>query len=132
MKLFLKTRKFKFKKEIKNFNKLLYQKSSLLTIQATNSGLLNKKLIETIRIAISKKIKKKQNNIHSLLKPYHPLTKKSSESRMGKGKGKVYDHIAIIKPGQVLFKVKGVQINNKKLVVLRKTKDKFPFRVSFL
>ena len=132
MKLFLKTRKFKLKKEIKNFDKILYQRSSLITIQATNSGLLNKKLIETIRIAISKKVKKKQNTIHSLLKPYHPLTKKSSESRMGKGKGKIYDHIAIIKPGQIVFKVKGVHIELNKLVLIKKVKDKFPFRVNFL
>ena len=40
--------------------------------------------------------------------PDKPITKKPAESRMGKGKGSVEGWVAVIKPGRILYEIKGV------------------------
>ena len=40
--------------------------------------------------------------------PHKPVSKKPLEVRMGKGKGSVDHHVAVIKPGRVLFELSNV------------------------
>lgn len=40
--------------------------------------------------------------------PDKPITKKPAETRMGSGKGDVYEYVAVVKPGRVLFEIGGV------------------------
>ena len=40
--------------------------------------------------------------------PDKPITKKPAETRMGSGKGDVYEFVAPVKPGRVLFEMGGV------------------------
>ena len=40
--------------------------------------------------------------------PDKPITKKPAEVRMGSGKGDVYEYVATVKPGRVLFEIGGV------------------------
>lgn len=40
--------------------------------------------------------------------PDKPITKKPPETRMGSGKGDVYEFVATVKPGRVLFEMGGV------------------------
>jgi len=40
--------------------------------------------------------------------PDKPITKKPSETRMGSGKGDVYEFVAPVKPGRMLFEMGGV------------------------
>lgn len=40
--------------------------------------------------------------------PDKPITKKPAETRMGSGKGDVYEYVAPIKPGRMLFEMGGV------------------------
>jgi len=40
--------------------------------------------------------------------PDKPITAKGSEMPMGKGKGAVDHHIAVVKPGTIMFEMKGV------------------------
>lgn len=40
--------------------------------------------------------------------PDKPITKKPAETRMGSGKGDVYEYVASVKPGRVLFEMGGV------------------------
>ena len=40
--------------------------------------------------------------------PDKPITKKPAETRMGKGKGTPEEWVAVVKPGRVMFEVKGV------------------------
>ncbi len=40
--------------------------------------------------------------------PHRPITKKPAETRMGGGKGDVYEFIAQVRPGRVLFEMGGV------------------------
>src|SRR5258708_36344420 len=40
--------------------------------------------------------------------PDKPITKKPAETRMGSGKGDVYEFVAPVKPGRILFEMGGV------------------------
>lgn len=40
--------------------------------------------------------------------PDKPITKKPAETSMGSGKGDVYEYVAVVKPGRVLFEMGGV------------------------
>lgn len=40
--------------------------------------------------------------------PDKPITKKPAEVRMGSGKGDIYEYVARIKPGRVMFEMGGV------------------------
>ncbi|MDP3988509.1 MAG: 50S ribosomal protein L16 [Candidatus Levybacteria bacterium] len=40
--------------------------------------------------------------------PDKPITKKPAETRMGSGKGEVYEYVARVLPGRVLFELGGV------------------------
>jgi ribosomal protein L16/L10AE len=75
---------------------------------------------------------KKTNKFLINLKPYYPLTKKSTSSRMGKGKGKVYSNITLIQPGQIPFKIKGPEIKDTDLKYLKITKDKIAFKIKYI
>lgn len=40
--------------------------------------------------------------------PDKPITKKPAETRMGSGKGDVYEYVAVVKAGRMLFEMGGV------------------------
>ena len=40
--------------------------------------------------------------------PDKPITKKPAEVRMGSGKGDVFEYVAVVKPGRILFEMGGV------------------------
>lgn len=82
--------------------------------------LLHKKLI---LILINQKIK-----IWNLCYMNQQLTKLSAESRMGKGKGNVYNHAIFTKPGYILFEIEGIQ-NLIWLNTIKKIKKKLPFKL---
>lgn len=41
--------------------------------------------------------------------PDKPITKKPAETRMGSGKGDVFEYVATVKPGRILLKWEGYQ-----------------------
>jgi large subunit ribosomal protein L16 len=51
---------------------------------------------------------KKGGRVWIRIFPDKPLTKKPLETRMGKGKGEPEEWVCVIKPGRVLFEMKGV------------------------
>lgn len=61
--------------------------------------------LENMVIKSSKKIvnSKKSIKVWNKIVLNYNLTKLSSESRMGKGKGAIYTQAAVIKPGSILF-----------------------------
>jgi large subunit ribosomal protein L16 len=40
--------------------------------------------------------------------PDKPITKKPAETRMGSGKGSLEGWVAVVKPGMILYEIKGV------------------------
>jgi large subunit ribosomal protein L16 len=109
----IKKYKKKHKFSIKGFylnNKLKYGKFGLKAIE---NGFLNYKQIESARKAIIKQIKKIAK-IYINLQVNLGITKKPTETRMGKGKGNIVDWVCAVKSGKILFEIKSLNILSEK------------------
>ncbi len=76
-------------------------------LQAVECGYITARQIEAARIAVSK-YTKKGGQMWIRIFPDKPRTKKAAETRMGSGKGNVEDWVSVIKPGRILYEIKGV------------------------
>ena len=98
-----KQKKFKDKLKLSDF---VYNKESELQfsdigIKVNRSTIFTFKQIEAIKKTLFKV--KKRIKVWVRINPTFPLTKKSSESRMGKGKGKYKYTVARVKKNQVIM-----------------------------
>jgi len=77
-------------------------------IQATESGLMSKHQIEAIRITLRRPLKiLHKSKIWVLIKATQIFTKRSAQTRMGRGKGAGYTQYALIAKGQMLYEIEG-------------------------
>ncbi|MBI5681619.1 MAG: 50S ribosomal protein L16 [Deltaproteobacteria bacterium] len=76
-------------------------------LQATECGWITTRQIEAARIAMTRFIKR-GGKIWIRIFPDKPITKKPAETRMGSGKGAPEDWVVVIKPGRILYEMKGV------------------------
>ena len=76
-------------------------------LKAIECGYLNSRHIEAARVAISRHVKR-GGKLWIRIFPDKPYTKKPAETRMGKGKGSPEGWHAVIRPGRVLYEIKGV------------------------
>ena len=63
--------------------------------------------IEAARIALTR-YTKRTGKVWIKIFPDKPVTAKPAETRMGSGKGTLEYWVAVVKPGRVLFEIKGV------------------------
>jgi large subunit ribosomal protein L16 len=85
-------------------SKVSFGDFGLKTLQC---GYVTSKQIEAARIAITRYVKR-GGKIWIRIFPDKPITKKPAETRMGKGKGSPEGWVAVVKPGRVLYEIKGV------------------------
>lgn len=78
---------------------------------------ITQKQIESARVAISKFLKK-ESKLYINIFPNKPITKKPQEVRMGKGKGNFETWVCPVKPGRILFEIKGLNYNKAKKALL--------------
>lgn len=76
-------------------------------LQATECGWITSQQIEAARIAINRYVRR-GGNVYIKIFPDKPVTQKPAETRMGSGKGSPEYWVAVVKPGRVLFEIKGV------------------------
>jgi large subunit ribosomal protein L16 len=76
-------------------------------LQATTCGWVTSRQIESARIAITHHVKR-GGRVWIRIFPDKPITKKPLETRMGKGKGSPEAWVAVVKPGRVLYEIRGV------------------------
>jgi large subunit ribosomal protein L16 len=57
---------------------------------------------------------KREGQVWTKIFPDKPMTRKPAEVRMGKGKGSPEFWVAPIKPGTILFELKGVSVETAK------------------
>jgi len=62
--------------------------------------------------------------------PDKPITKKTQETRMGKGKGAPEAWVAVIKPGRILFEMEGVTATEAR-AAMRLASAKLPMKTRF-
>jgi len=76
-------------------------------IKALDHGWLKNTQIEACRIILTRRLRR-GGKLWIRVFPDKSYTKKSSESRMGKGKGEVEGWVSVIRKGRVLFEIGGV------------------------
>jgi len=76
-------------------------------LQAVEPGRISQRQIEAARMTIQRKVSR-QGQLFIRIFPDKPITKKPLETRMGKGKGGVEGWVAVVKPGRMLYEMKGV------------------------
>lgn len=99
-------------------------------LQATECGSITARQIEAARIAISRYVKR-TGKLWIRVFPDKPITKKPAETRMGKGKGPVEGWIAIVKPGKILYEIKGVP-EDKARESLKIAAQKLPVKTRYV
>ena len=85
-------------------NKLAYGDYGIIT---TEPCWITSNQIEAARIAMTRYIKR-GGKVWIDIFPDKPVTKKPQDTRMGSGKGNPEYWVAVVKPGRVLFEMKGV------------------------
>src|SRR2546428_4636240 len=82
-------------------------------LQAVERGWLTAREIEAARVALTRYIKR-GGRVWGRIFPDKPLTKKPTQTRMGKGKGSPEVWVAGGEPGRMLFQMEGVDPANRK------------------
>lgn len=85
-------------------NKLAYGDFGIV---ATEPSWIKSNQIEAARVAMTR-YTKRTGKVWIKIFPDKPVTKKPAETRMGSGKGAPEFWVAVVKPGRILFEIKGV------------------------
>lgn len=99
-------------------------------LKAQGCGWMTARQIEAGRVAITRHVKRGAK-VWIRVFPDKPITSKPTESRMGKGKGSPEGWVAVVKPGRVLFEMKGVPENVAR-EAMRLAGHKIPFPTKFV
>jgi len=99
-------------------------------LQALECGVLMARQIEAARIALTRYVRR-AGKVWIRVFPDKPITKKPAETRMGKGKGPTEGWVAVVKPGKVIYEIKGVP-EDKAREALRIASHKLPIETRFV
>lgn len=99
-------------------------------IQSLDPGWITNRQIEAARIAMIHHIRR-GGKLWIRIFPDKPLTEKPAETRMGKGKGNPEHWVAVVKPGRMLFELRGVPIELAR-EAMRLAQHKLPIKTRFV
>lgn len=99
-------------------------------LRAMSAGWVGSRQIEAARRALTHTTRK-GGRVWIRIFPDKPITKKPPETRMGSGKGDVYEYVAVVRPGRILFEMGGVTIDQAKHA-MRLAGIKLPVRTTFV
>jgi large subunit ribosomal protein L16 len=99
-------------------------------LKAMTVGWVTSRQIEAARRALTH-YTKRGGRIWIRIFPDKPITKKPPETRMGSGKGDVYEYVAVVKPGRVLFEMGGISLIDAK-ESMRLASAKLPIKTKFI
>ena len=108
-------------------NKIAYGDYALVALEP---AWIKSNQIEAARVAMTRFIKR-GGQVWIDIFPHKPVTKKPADSRMGSGKGSVEFWVAVVKPGRVLFEMKGVAEDVAK-EAMRLAGHKLPIKTKFI
>ena len=131
----LAPKRIKWRKQMKGRNRGLAKGGTEVSfgdyaLQATQHGLMTARQIEAARIAMTRYVKR-TGKVWIRVFPDKPITKKPAETRMGKGKGSPEYWVAKIKPGRVLYEMRGVDEETAR-EAFRLAQHKLPFKTRFM
>ena len=99
-------------------------------LQATTPGWVTSNQIEASRQAMTRHTKR-GGQVWIKIFPDKPITAKPAETRMGSGKGAPEYWVSVVKPGRVLFEIKGVSEEVAR-EALRLASHKLPIKTKFI
>lgn len=99
-------------------------------LKAQTTGWVTSRQIEAARRTLTH-FTSRGGRIWIRIFPDKPITKKPPETRMGSGKGDVYEYVAVVKPGRVLFEMSGVSLDQAK-EAMRLASAKLPVQTKFI
>ena len=99
-------------------------------LQALEPSWITSNQIESARIAMTRYIKR-GGQVWIKIFPDKPITEKPAETRMGSGKGSPEYWVAVVKPGRVLFEIKGVPEETAR-EAMRLAMHKLPIKCKFV
>jgi large subunit ribosomal protein L16 len=99
-------------------------------LKALTDGWVTSRQIEAARRALTH-YTKRGGRIWIRIFPDKPITKKPPETRMGSGKGDVYEYVAVVRPGRILFEMGGVNLADAK-ESMRLASAKLPVQTRFV
>ncbi|MCB9802503.1 50S ribosomal protein L16 [Candidatus Nomurabacteria bacterium] len=82
-------------------------------LKSLQAGWVTSRQIESARRAITGHVQRGAD-VFIRIFPDKPITAKGNEMPMGKGKGAVDHYVAVVKPGTVMFEMKGVDEETSK------------------
>jgi len=131
----LAPKRIKWRKQMKGRNRGLAKGGTEVSfgdyaLQATQHGRMTARQIEAARIAMTRYVKR-SGKVWIRVFPDKPITKKPAETRMGKGKGSPEYWVAVIKPGRVLYEMRGVDEETAR-EAFRLAQHKLPFKTRFM
>ena len=131
----LAPKRIKWRKQMKGRNRGLAKGGTEVSfgdfgLQATQHGMMTARQIEAARIAMTRYVKR-GGKVWIRVFPDKPITAKPAETRMGKGKGSPDHWVARIKPGRVLYEMRGVDEETAR-EAFRLAQHKLPFKTRFL
>lgn len=131
----LQPRREKFRKQFRGRRRGLSLRGSSISfgdfaIKALDNAWLSANQIEAGRRAITNSLKRK-GKVWIRVFPDKPITSRPAGVRMGKGKGEVSHHAAVVKPGRIIYEIGGVTEDVAR-EALRKGGDKLPFKTKIL
>lgn len=87
-------------------------------LKSLQAGWITSRQIESARRAITGHVQRGAD-VFIRIFPDKPITAKGNEMPMGKGKGAVDHYVAVVKPGTVMFEMRGVdEATSKKALTL--------------
>ena len=99
-------------------------------LQALEPAWIASNQIESARIAMTRYIKR-GGQVWIKIFPDKPITEKPAETRMGSGKGSPEYWVAVVKPGRILFEIKGVPEETAR-EAMRLAMHKLPIKCKFV
>jgi len=99
-------------------------------LQALEPCWLTARQIEAGRIALTHFVKRK-GKVWVRVFPWKPVTKKPTESRMGKGKGDPEYWVDVIRPGRIIYEMEGVSEEVAR-EAMRLASHKLPIKTRFV
>ncbi|EKD64532.1 MAG: 50S ribosomal protein L16 [uncultured bacterium] len=99
-------------------------------ILALSSGWVTSRQIEAARRAMTH-FTQKGGRVWIRIFPDKPVTKKPAETRMGGGKGDVFEFVAPVKPGRMLFEMGGIP-KDMAITALKRAAQKLPVKTRIM
>ncbi len=99
-------------------------------LQALEPAWITSNQIESARIAMTRYIKR-GGQVWIKIFPDKPITEKPAETRMGSGMGSPEYWVAVVKPGRIMFEIKGVPEETAR-EAMRLAMHKLPIKCKFV